>query len=570
MDSCLCQPIPTSFPPWRKYSTAPTIPGYTQITSLTPIIKEFIGDKADGEGQLQADQLFARVHDFEGSGSCIVETVGKKKRKAYCKVTHLLDPIRTIQKFYGHPEKGERRRESKISNPMNQAYVDSLANYLLGQVRERGLSPHFCLFYGGFQGVAQNYRFNITDEYDSYRKYKKFWEHRRQGLFSLYLKHETEDGEEETTEEDVNEAFGWLTQTPKSSLHSSSFSYSTRKTSKSDSSHISFTQLNDDDIEDIALQTNGVELESLHPMEEMPELEELEEEKSEEGSDSEEGSEDDSEENELEMYAEFKEFPTMLIFQEEMEGVLDDLLDEDEDEKHDEEWEKRWAAWTFQIISALCVAQGVLGFTHNDLHTNNIVWTETDQPYLFYKNRAGQVWRVPTFGKIFRIIDFGRAIFRVGDKWFASDDYERGGDAEGQYNFEAIRTMRSTKPKVYPNPSFDLCRYAVSVLEGLFPTRPAELIDGVLISKEDDWEIHETESPLFNLLWSWTMDDKGCNVLHDEHLEERFPDFDLYVHIGAHVHGAKPQEQLQKTLFDQFKMDASKVGEWETIYPLFC
>jgi hypothetical protein len=243
---------------------------------------------------------------------------------------------------------------------------------------------------------------------------------------------------------------------------------------------------------------------------------------------------------------------------------------EDDEEEHDIEWEKRWTAWTFQIIAALCVAQGVLGFTHNDLHSNNIVWIETDQPFLFYKNRAGQLWRIPTFGKIFRIIDFGRAIFRVGDKWFASDDYEKGGDAEGQYNFEAIRTYCESNPKVFPNPSFDLCRYAVSVLEGLFPTKPAELLDGLILSKEDDWIIHETESQLYNLLWSWTMDDKGCNVLHNEDYEERFPDFDLYIHIGAHVHGAKPQEQLGKALFDQFKMDVSKVGEWETIYPLFC
>ncbi len=314
MDPCLCQTIPTTLPPWRKYSSAPTIPGYNQITSLTPIIKEFIGDKADGEGQLQADQLFARVHEFEGSGSCMVETVGKKKRKAFCKVTHLLDPIRTIQNFYGHPEKGERRRRAKVSNPMNQAYVDALANYLLGQIRERGLSPHFCLFYGGFQGVAQNYRFNITEEYESYRKYKKFWEHRRLGLFSLYLKHESEE-DEDVSEEELQETFGWLTQTPKSSLHSSSFSYSTRKTAKSESSHISFTELESgeeiDKVEDIALQTNGVELESIPDMEEMPELEELGEEKSNsEKSDSEDES-DDSDENELEMYAEFKDFPTM-------------------------------------------------------------------------------------------------------------------------------------------------------------------------------------------------------------------------------------------------------------------
>ncbi len=563
MDPCLCQTISTTLPPWRKYSSAPKIPGYSNISSLTSIIKEFV--KAEGEGQLQADELFARVHDFVGSGECVVETVAKKKRKAYCKVTHLLDPIRTIQNYYEHPEKGERRKASKIGNPMNQAYVDGLANYLLGQVRERGLSPHFCLFYGGFQGTAEKYRFNITEEFESYRKYKKFWDNRRKGLFKLHLQHEADDEEDEEDDKDVNEAFGWLAKTPTSSLHSHSFSYSTKKSKASTSSQESHITLSGE-IEHC--EVNGVELESLHSLDEMPELESVKESSDGDNSDTSD-EEDESEEPDLEMYAEFENFPVMLIFQEQMKGVLDELLDEDEEE-HDEEWETRWTAWTFQIIAALCVAQGVLGFTHNDLHTNNIVWTDTDQPYLFYKNRAGQVWRIPTFGKLFRIIDFGRSIFRVGDKWFASDDYESGGDADGQYNFEAIHTMRESKPKVYPNPSFDLCRYAVSVLEGLFPSRPAEMLEGVLLSKEDNWEVRETESPLFNLLWTWTLDDKGCNVLHDEDYEERFPDFDLYIHISKYVHGAKPQEQIQKALFDKFKMEASKVGEWETVYPLFC
>ena len=130
----------------------------------------------------------------------------------------------------------------------------------------------------------------------------------------------------------------------------------------------------------------------------------------------------------IDIYAEFEKYPTMLIFQKEHKGVMDDLLEGEE--KEDEDWETRWTAWTFQIIAALCAAQAVLGFTHNDLHTNNIVWEDTDQSWIFYKDRAGDVWRIPTYGKIFRIIDFGRAIFRVGEKWFVSDDYEEGGDAE--------------------------------------------------------------------------------------------------------------------------------------------
>jgi hypothetical protein len=555
MDSCLTQKIQISLPSWQAYKTVPIFSGYSNITSLTPILGALFGSQPTTEGQLQSDNLFFKTVEFEGSGSCFIQTIGKKaKRKAYCKVTHLLDPVRTVQAYYAHPEKGERRRKEKSENPMNQAYVDALANYLLGQLRERNISPHFCLFYGGFQAVAEKYRYNITDEFESYRKYKDFWVKKHKGLFDLSLSADDDS--------DVGDS-EWILKTPASSLRSTPFSYTTHKSPNSTRSHISL----DEEIIDISGNTT-VELESIasipgEALSTTSEEDTLEE--------SDEDSEDESEDGGLNVYVDFKDYPVMLIFQEEMEGVLDDLLEDEEEvgaEQGSPEWEEKWTAWTFQIIAALCVAQGVLGFTHNDLHTNNIVWTATDQPWLFYKSRDGTVWRIPTYGKLFRLIDFGRAIFHVGDTWFVSDDYEKGGDAEGQYFFGNL--LKEGKPEVYPNPSFDLCRYAVSVIDALYPDMPAENLDGGILSKEDSWEIRETESSLWNLLWSWLIDEHGKNVLKDEDGTERFPDFDLYSHISAHIKDAKPQEQIRKELFRKYQIAAKEIGDWETMYPLFC
>jgi hypothetical protein len=561
MDSCLTQKIPVSLPVWRKYSSAPKIAGYSEITSLTPIIKEFLPN-AEGEGQIQADELFARCTQFEGSGECVIETVGKKKKKAYCKVTHLLDPELMLKGYYIKQGKGEERKQKKINNPMNQAYVDGLANYLLGQLHERKISPHFCSFYGGFKGIAETYRFNITDDFESFRLYKDFWNRRRDGLFSLFL--DTGDDEPEVTED-----IKWITSTPKSSLHSTPFSYvsvSSTRSSLSTQSHIS--------LHDNPLEGTNVELESIHSADDIPIAESVDTEDDDEDEDEDD---DDDDEDEIQIYTQFENYPVMLIFQEHMEGTLDGLLEEEFEDKED-----RWTAWLFQVIAALCAAQGVLGFTHNDLHTNNIVWCDTEESWLHYRNRAGEVFRVPTYGKIFRIIDFGRAIFRVGEKWFISDDYNKGGDAEGQYNFEQMKEYNPKKKTIYPNPSFDLSRLSVSMLTALFSEQPTELLDGLVLSKEDDWEVKETESKLWNLLWSWLIDDKGGNILCDEDGTERFPDFDLYTHITQNVFNAKPQEQITKDIFKPFLVDVSssakadkqpsvkKVGDWETIYPLFC
>ena len=549
MDSCLTQKVPVSLPGWKPVKV-PMISGYQSFTSLTPIIEKMLGSLPSEEGQLAADERYVRVLDFEGNGPCSIETTMKKKRKAFCKVTHLLDPIRTMQAYYESSEKGEARKKKKLENPMNQAYVDGLANYLVGQLRERNISPHFCLFFGAYRAVAELYRYNITEEFDSYRNYKGFWNAKRSGLFQLYIHRPMlEEGDQELyTEQELAE----LISTPKHSLQSSSFSYSSssKETTKS---HITL----EDSLEE---QMACVELESISSFPDDGTVETYT---------SSSDSSDDSKEM-IELYAEFKSYPVMLLFQERMEGVLDDMLEDEEEVGCDigsAEWEERWTVWIFQIIAALCAAQGALGFTHNDLHTSNIVWSETDLPYLYYIARDSTVWKIPTFGKLFRIIDFGRAIFRVGSTWFLSDDYESGGDAEGQYSCFSI--AKEGVPDIYPNPSFDLCRFSVSCIDALFPETPVELPDGEILSKEDSWIVRETTSPLWNMLWSWLIADDHANILKDKSGVEKYPDFDLYKEISASVHNAKPQDQIRKTIYTKYIVSRSSIGEWEQIYPLF-
>jgi len=526
MDSCLNQPIELSLPVWSMYSRVPNIPGYTNVSTRIPILQKILGSLPEKEGQLQSDEYFARVHSFNGSGDCVVETASKKKCPAYCKVTHILDPVRKIQGYYDHGVKGNERVERKTALPMNQAYIDYMANYLMGQLRQRDVSPHFCLFYGGFQGIADKYRYNITESFESYRHYKKFWEKKDRGLFSLYI---TQD-DEEVSEEDA---------ILKTSVHTRAFSYSTNK-SGSTSSHISLLEYAGTEE-----CTSDIESVSSFP--------------SESGSGSGSGSRSESESNYSDstddmtcVYAEFAKFPTVLLFQEKMDGIMDTLLDQ-----VDEQFEEKWTAWTFQVIAALCVAQATFGLTHNDLHTNNILYSNTDIEYLYYTTRDGSMWKIPTYGRILRIIDFGRSVFRIGTQWFVTDDFAKGGDAQGQYSF-GDHTVNSTI--VYPNPSFDLSRYAVSVIEALYPSIPAEKEDGVVLNQEL-WTVKETVSPLWNLLWTWLVDDEGRNILRDEDGIERFPDFDLYEHIAAHVFTAKPQDQVRKDIFKQFTVSRSDIPE---------
>jgi len=250
--------------------------------------------------------------------------------------------------------------------------------------------------------------------------------------------------------------------------------------------------------------------------------------------------------------------------------VMDDLLDEDELDGHErgsQGWEARWIAWLFQVIAALSFLQHAIQFIHNDLHSNNIVWRSTKQKFLYYRNKNGVIWRVPTYGKIFSIIDFGRSIFRLGSNLWISDDHWPNQDAGEQYNFGPF--FDPSKPKNPPNPSFDLCRLSVSLIDGLFDEQPPKKKGKQvpIMSEEGSWKIYETCSPLYNLLWNWTIDDAGRTIYTDKYGNDKYDGFELYIRIAHDVHNAVPAEQFRKPIFDQFKWN-KKVSSAETIYSL--
>jgi hypothetical protein len=93
------------------------------------------------------------------------------------------------------------------------------------------------------------------------------------------------------------------------------------------------------------------------------------------------------------------------------------------------------ASVLFQIVMTLLMYQNAFQFTHNDLHTNNIMYVSTEEEYLYY-NYKGTQYKVPTYGKIFKLIDFGRIIYKINGTTYCSDSFAPGGDAHTQYNFE--------------------------------------------------------------------------------------------------------------------------------------
>lgn len=237
-------------------------------------------------------------------------------------------------------------------------------------------------------------------------------------------------------------------------------------------------------------------------------------------------------------------FPVEVIALERCKQTLDNLMVEDA-MPHEE-----WEAALMQIVMTLATYQKVFAFTHNDLHTNNIMFNETDKKYIYYLFNK-KLYKVPTFGRIFKIIDFGRAIYRFNSKLVCSDSFHKSGDAATQYNCEPY--YNDKKPTVEPNYSFDLCRLGCSLFD-------------FFIDDIDDIEIDCKKSKLITVIVDWVTDDNGRNILYKQSGIDRYPDFKLYKMIARTVHNKVPSQQLLKhTIFTQYEIPQKSIKKSMTI-----
>jgi serine/threonine protein kinase len=471
--------------------------------------------------------------------------VGEKEVPVFLKRIHLLDPLRAVEGEYRWKSDGilsapveiAERTYKKIQDPLNEAYVDALFALCANQFITNDLSPHWCQCFGTMSGRVHKYLYNITDEVDEFERSSWWASNQRKGLFRVIR-----EGEEEellTGSSAVQGVKQILSDAQ--SLSGDEFEEMNEVSFTNSPSPVLYSSLEEPVTSSeaaVALSAPRVRLKRIND----------------ESSNSSTTNDSDGPQT----FAEFSEFPVQVSLLERADGTMDDLLEEEEEDSTKEE---RWSAWIFQVIAALTCAQTNFGFIHNDLHTNNIMWSATTQSHILYKihKRDDSVFymKVPTFGKIMKIIDFGRASFTLPPEqggFYISDAFFEGNDAADQYNCAPFYNS-SNGPKVEPNPSFDLCRLSVSLIESLYGTRPDPVHPVRVMSKEGAKIYTETKSPLYNLLWSWLLDMKGWNVLRTPDGRERYPDFDLYKAIGRDVKGAVPSRQLESTTFASFRME---------------
>ena len=247
-------------------------------------------------------------------------------------------------------------------------------------------------------------------------------------------------------------------------------------------------------------------------------------------------------------------FPVEVIMLERCTKTLDWLMVNDI--LSDGEWE----AALMQIVITLATYQKIFSFTHNDLHTNNVMFIETEKEYIYYFFNK-KYYKVPTFGRIFKIIDFGRSIYKFNSTLVCSDSFHKSGDAATQYNCEPY--FNENKPCIHPNYSFDLCRLGCSLFD-------------FFIENMEDVPRECKKNRLVSLVVDWVTDDNGRNILYKKDGVDRYPDFKLYKMIARTVHNKVPSQQLKHRVFTQYEVtqkNIKNVSKTEIInidkYPIY-
>ena len=246
----------------------------------------------------------------------------------------------------------------------------------------------------------------------------------------------------------------------------------------------------------------------------------------------------------------YNNFPVCLMATEVMDYDLGDFI-EDELEIYENSlddqtifFEDNITSILFQTVTALSVVHNFWELYHNDLHLGNIMFKKTNQPYLYYYYK-NTYYKVPTFGKIVKIIDWNRATMNYNGSRLNNLEYTAIGDCRDMYRFES--SINNQKSRILPNPNFDLALLGYEILN---------------IAK-----IINKKSKLYKMLMEWTNMNNGDNIYSHFATEDGIDaDFKLYMYIAKYCNNSIPIKQITKPLFTQYKINKSEIPKNQKIY----
>ena len=491
------------------------------------------------------------------------------EKNIFIKFSPLLDPLRyMVGKYKNDNDKiaklptiqdDSNTVHKKFVDPNNVSYTDNFFCYLSSQLLNMHHFSNALDYYGSFLCIQNKYKLDISDDLD-YLQGSEYFKNNLNNLFTItvtdnpFFNFGSRANKEPLKLCNTKHNFTCyslpeiniedLSNNDKTDIISDDLSIiyqnetinnnETNDSSDSDTDSDSIESLSSEDSKNtksITLSDNGL---SVSELDESKELSELDEDDDNWETDSDDLETNESSFCEVETFAYLKNFPVQAICIEKCDGTLDELFENEQMSSNE------GICALFQVIMTLLCYQKSFHFTHNDLHTNNIMYSTTDKEFLYYHYNK-QLYKVPTYGKIYKIIDFGRSIYKFNGRIYCSDSFGPEGDANSQYNCEPY--FNEKKPRIEPNFSFDLCRLGSS------------LYDFIIDNDENEDDFNDLQK----IVKLWCTDDNNKNILYKKNGEERYPDFKLYKMIARTVHHHTPEAQLKLPFFMQFEISKKNV-----------
>jgi hypothetical protein len=521
------------------------------------------------------DLLDCKIKNFQ--------TMKTKEKDIFFKMAPLLDPYKYLigkydisdPKLFKLPDINSTENDTnpKFIDANNSAYVDGFFVFLTSMLNQSHVFLHGIDYFGSFLAVKNNYKLNVFDDLE-YLIESDFFNKNRNVLYTIddyshifqndnikknpiKIEYNTsvksnlsiksfdeeifenifEDSEKNIDQniihlQDLKDGLVDITNT--NMVHTlNNDNISTLKSSSTCSSRTSHTSSENDETKDDKNNDSdyGDGNKNDDETNENDENDENDEDNNWEDINSGSSSSDGDSYEEETIDVTISKFPVQVICMEHCENTFDDLILQN-DLKPEE-----WYSAFMQIIMILITYQKAFAFTHNDLHTNNVMYNSTNKKFIYYYYKK-KYYKVPTFGRLFKIIDFGRSIYKYDSKIFCSDSFQNGNDAATQYNTEPY--FNEKKPRLEPNYSFDLCRLACSIFD-------------YLVDDLDEIKDINKCDPIKKLVVEWCLDDNGVNLLYKNNGTDRYPDFKLYKMIARCVHNHTPQAQLERPDFKVFE-----------------
>ena len=394
----------------------------------------------------------------------------------------------------------------KINDINNNAYLEVIVAYFLNLLNENEQCTLFPHYYGAFNGLAENYHHDISEDYPHIKGCPWFKDENEKLQYEIVRDNNLDDFQElslkniHKVDYDLEKD---LKHKEEMDLELNNFS----SEDELDNFNVNFDDMNLGKEKSYTSESNESDSSSNSSWSDISSVESC---------------------IFNETYVKLKNFPIQILAMERLQTTLTELVKKGISVEE-------WKTILFELCFGMAIAQKYYSFIHNDLHSDNIMFKKTEKEYKYYKYQ-NFYFKVPTFGRETKVIDFARGIIKVNKKTYFSDVFKKDGDAGGQYNY-----LENTKNKNF-NFSFDLARFGTTI---------AEFIENSSEKEE-----------LFDLINCWTTNKNGDNFLDMD------DDFSLYVIICETASNAIPKEQLKKKIFNCFRINKSELPSNCKIYDL--